>query len=120
MPIPKSIYGPRCKAVKVDCPASQPNIPLLEQFLDLLKVTTSVIKQFFPGITLFAPFESELSATVGVSPSLYARLYWSQTWPGIPFDKTNKTMLLQLRTIFVECGFDWRKDPILNKVKWTA
>jgi hypothetical protein len=28
--------------------------------------------------------------------------------------------LLQLRTIFVESGFDWSQDPVLNKVTWPA
>jgi hypothetical protein len=115
MPVPKSIYGAPCKVV---CPALQPNIPLLEQFLALLKITKSVVDQFFPGVVAYAPFKSDMGAAVGVTPSLYARLSWSQQWPGIRFDKKNMTMLLQLRTIFIECGFDWRKDPILNKVEW--
>jgi hypothetical protein len=122
MPVPKSIYGAPCKVVCIPkpCEPNQPNIPLLEEFLKLLEITTSVVDQFFPGIVAFAPFESSMSVTVGVTPSLYARMLWSQKWPGISFDKTNMTMLLQLRTLFVECGFNWRKDPILNKVKWNA
>jgi len=120
MAITKNIYGTPNKVACFPPPPNQSNIPLLEQFLELLKLTTSIVDQFFPGIVAYAPFESAMSVTVGVTPSLYARLLWSQKWPGISFDKTNMTMLLQLRTIFVECGFNWRLDPILTKVKWTA
>ena len=125
MPISKSVYGGSSGGIYgwstcAACPAPSSNIPLLEQFLALLKITTSVVKQFFPGIVTYASFKSNMSAAVGVSPSLYARLYWAQAWPGIRFDKTNMTMLLQLRTIFVESGFDWSQDPVLNKVTWPA
>ena len=91
---------------------------LFDNLLAVLSITKTIIKQFFPSSTIFANVIADMGAYVNVPPALYVRFVWSKRFPGIKFDKTNMTMLFQLRQIYGEYGFDWTTDPILSKVAW--
>jgi len=114
-----NLYG-RCSK-KVDPIISTRPCPALfkKTLIDLLalaNVTKQSIDRFFPALQLYAPFMSDMEATVAVSPALFTRITWAQRNKPSKYDKTSPIHIYQLKDIYAEYSLDWTTDPVLNPV----
>ena len=121
--VPKPIYGlpcpvPLCQAV-ADPNEMSPALfslfaGLLREFTGTVVQTAINVAQFFPGTTAFARIIAPMGATVTMSPALMMRFIWMKAHPGIIFDPTNQGALLQLQDLYLQYGYDWTTDKVLN------
>lgn len=91
---------------------------LLQNYVSLITVTSSLIKQFFPGAIVSTSVIADMGVKLNLSPSLFTRLSWATRNKDIKFDSKSMIHLTQLKDIYVEYDMDWTNDPVLKKIAW--
>jgi len=121
----KSIYGLAplvCNESTITSITAASNAPALQQlltnYIDLVDVTSRLIKKFFPTVTIGAGIIADMSAKIHMSPSLFVRLVWGKRNADTKFIMSSKIHLSQLKDIYFEFDMDWINDPVLKMVKW--
>lgn len=93
---------------------------IMRSLVPVIQMTSTIIEQFFPGITAWATVVAPMSARMFVSEAVLTRMLWAKKFPGVKYDATNMLNLLQLKGIYLDLGMDWRQDPVLVKVDWNS
>jgi len=91
---------------------------LLANYMDLIDITATIIRKFFPATLVGSGIIADMNAKVELSPSLFVRLVWAQRNDKKKFE-SSMLQLGQLKDIYLEYELDWTLDPVLKKVVWT-
>lgn len=91
---------------------------LLANYYDLIEITATIIRKFFPATLVGSGIIADMNAKVELSPSLFVRVVWAQRNDKKKFD-SSMLHLGQLKDIYLEYELDWTLDPVLKKVVWT-
>jgi hypothetical protein len=105
-------YTPRQPPTNSACPSLFKKT--LTDLLALATIAKTSIDKYFPAARLYAPFKSSIDAIVEVSPALYTRIIWAEQNESIKYDTSSAIHIYQLKDIYIQCGLDWTKDPVLK------
>ena len=90
-------------------------VSALESLLQLVAITKKVVAQFFPGISISAPFVSELKVSAVVSPQIFVLLTWIRRYPNTSIEKDNPDDLLKLKQLYIDLRLPWETDPLIEE-----
>lgn len=94
--------------------ACQPQyVSALKSLLQLVSITKTVVDQFFPGLSISAPFVSELNAKATVNLQVFVLLTWMNRYPNTSIDKNNPDDMLKLKNLYIDMKLPWETDPLL-------
>jgi len=60
------------------------------------------------------PLHAEMSVATRTTPIVGVRVIWKYEHPGTTFDRNSDIHRLQLKTIYLNNGWDWRRDPLFK------
>ena len=80
----------------------------------LTEAIRNVVDEFFPAAKITARLVGNMSATTGVSPILFVRMYWAKFHPNQKFKNTEYEQL-ELIDIYLKFPpLDWRDDYLIT------
>jgi len=80
----------------------------------LSQTILSVVAQFFPAVTARARLIADMSASAGMPPIMFVRMYWAKKHPGLKFSNTEYEQL-ELIDIYLQFPpLDWREDYLIT------
>ena len=89
----------------------------LEVLLALESLTQSilsVVSKFFPAVTAKARLIGDMTASAGMPPIMFVRMYWAHKHPGLKFTNTEYEQL-ELIDIYLQFpSLDWREDYLIT------
>jgi hypothetical protein len=117
----KPIYG-TCKGygpenVVVVCPPPPPPIPVLDQFQALIAAVSTLetlFDKYFVPSTVVAPLTAVFTVGAYISPAVGVRLIWKDLYVGQKYDPTNEIHRLQIKLIYQNNHWNWKKDPLFK------
>ena len=104
-------YTPRKPPTNSACPSLFKQT--LTDLLALTAITKISVDRFFPLIVVNAPMMTTLDAAIDLSPPLFVRYMWILENPKKTF-VMNELNINVLKDIYLQYGFDWTTDPVLN------
>ena len=113
--IQKSIYGISARK-NAQAPCTQDycgTLPTLTDFYTLLESVRRVVDELFPAARAQAPYVARMAARGMVPVPIFVRLLWRTRHKGVVFT-ASQVQLIQLRDMYLECGFDPTTDRIFD------
>jgi hypothetical protein len=90
------------------------SLEVLQALESLTRMMLSVVEQFFPAITARARLIGNMTATAGMPPIMFVRMYWAKKHPGVKFTNTEYEQL-ELIDIYLQFPpLDWREDYLIT------
>ncbi len=91
-------------------------IPTLSELIAVIESVTNVVDLFFPTAHARAPYIATMGAKGALPPSIFVRLAWRKTNPGVTF-KGNRIQKLQIMDLYIQYGLNWTPDKLFNGVR---
>jgi len=95
-----------------NCPTTFTDV--LNDMLELVRITKTIIDQFFPPAKATAPIVTKMSYGIVLPPRIYVLLIFADLYPGTKLNPSNVFHLLNLKDIYFQVSLPWEDDPILS------
>ena len=106
----RPIYGKKCIVPTTTCDYT----PFLLALETLTQSITSIVQEFFPAVTARARLIGNMTATVGMPPMMFTRMYWAKQHPGQRWTNTEYEQL-ELIDIYLQFPpLDWKEDYLIT------
>lgn len=113
--VQKSIYGmSNRKDQRAACTQDYClTLPTMADFYEFLGSVRRIIVELFPAAKAQAPYVARMAARGAIPVPIFVRLLWRSRNKDIAFRAT-QIQLIQLRDMYLECGFDPTEDRIFD------
>lgn len=74
----------------------------------------NLFRSFFKPLGVVLPLHADFTTSARGSVALGVRIIWKNTYPGMMFNRNSEINRLQLKQIYLDQGWNWRRDPLFR------
>lgn len=114
-PASKQIYGiSSADRQKCDCIPSFSPLDQLAALSEVIQNMEILFANYFKTSGVILPLHAKMTVGGDTSPAVGVRLIWRYENPGKMFNRNSDIHKLQIKTIYLDNGWNWRADPLFR------
>ena len=111
----QQMYGISAKSLLAcDCVPSFSPLDQISALIDVISNMEILFKNYFKATGVVLPLHATMGVGARTNAAVGTRIIWRHENPGIMFNRDSEIHRLQLKSIYLNNGWNWRTDPLLK------